>query len=199
VWSRQLAIFNDFTFLYEFIEPLSFENPETVRWSLDLTVKGQEVWVSGGPSTTDNNALIAELTAPGYWLIHPVTDKEIHLFFVGYDVNNVFGQAAGIGTAAGGLGGFAGRNHVFVEARASQTAKTKWVVSAHEVGHIIGGTHGAGSANSCSNLWLFFVTIPICGVSIMAAGGAGAPDGRAAYFTDANDANIGRVIEAALP
>jgi hypothetical protein len=199
VWNRQLAIFNDFTLLYEVIEPLSFENPETVRWRLDLTVKGQEVWGSGGPSTTDNDDLIDELTAPGYWLLNPVTDDEIHLFFVGYDVANVFGQAAGIGTAAGGIGGSAGQNHVFVEARTSQTAKTKWVVSAHEVGHLIGGTHGAGSANSCSNLWLIFVTIPICGVSIMAAGSAGAPDGRAAYFTDANDANIGAVLEAALP
>jgi hypothetical protein len=199
VWNRQLAIFNDFTLLYEVIEPLSFENPETVRWRLDLTVKGQEVWASGGPSTTDSDDLVDELTAPGYWLLNPVTDDEIHLFFVGYDVAGVFGQAAGIGTASGGIGGSAGNNHVFVEARASQTAKTKWVVSAHEVGHLIGGTHGAGSANSCSNLWLIFVIVPICGVSIMAPGSAGAPDGRAAYFTDANDANIGAVLEAALP
>ena len=104
-FSRQLAIFNDFTLLYELIEPLSVENPESVRWRLDLSVKGQEVWVSGGPTTTDNNTLVAELTAPGYFLLDPVTDKELHLFFVGYDVANVFGQAAGIGTAAGGLGG----------------------------------------------------------------------------------------------
>ena len=199
VFSRQLAIFNDFTLLYEIIEPLSFENPETVRWRLDLTIKGQETWGSGGPSTTDNNALINELAAPGYFLLNPVTDDEIHLFFVGYDVNNVFGQAAGIGTASGGLGGASGKNHVFVEARTSQTAKTKWVVSAHEVGHVIGGTHGAGSSNSCSTLWLIFVTIPICGVSIMAPGSAGAPDNRASYFTDANDANIGAVISAVLP
>ena len=35
-FSRQLAIFNDFTLLYELIEPLSVENPESVRWQLDL-------------------------------------------------------------------------------------------------------------------------------------------------------------------
>jgi hypothetical protein len=198
VWSRQLAIFNDFTLLYEVIEPLSFENPETVRWSLDLTVKGQEAWVSGGPSTTDNDKLVAELKAPGYFLLNPVTNKEIHLFFAGYDVANVFGQAAGIGTAAGGIGGAAGNNHVFVEARTSQTAKTKWVVSAHEVGHLIGGRHGDGATNSCSTFSLIFFQIPICGTSIMAPGSAGHPDNRAAYFSDAEDRSIGAVLEAAL-
>ena len=198
-FSRQLAIFNDFTLLYEVIEPLSVENPESVRWRLDLTIKGQEAWSSGGPTTTDPGSLVNEISAPGYFLLHPVTAKELHLFFVGYDVAGVFGQAAGIGTAAGGFGGAAGRNHVFVEARTTQSTKTKWVVSAHEVGHLIGGTHGAGSSSSCSTFTLIFFAIPICGVSIMAAGSAGAPDGRAAYFTDANDANIGAVISAVLP
>ena len=81
----------------------------------------------------------------------------------------------------------------------TQTAKSNWVVAAHEVGHIIGGTHGAGVPDTCSNLWLFFATIPICGVSIMADGSAGGPDGRAPYFTDANDAEIGAVLQATLP
>ena len=57
---------------------------------------------------------------------------------------------------------------------------------AHEVGHLIGGQHGAGQTSGCSS-GLF---ISICGMSLMPAGSAGGPEVRAPYFSDANDANI---------
>ncbi len=190
VWQRMDAIWNNVDVIYTVIEPLSFD------WSLDLNVKGMEVWVSGGPTTTDKVGLSNELSDPGYFLLNPVTDQEIHYFFAGYNVSGVYGRASGIGnSSSSSFGGGAGKNHAYGEARTSQTLKTKWVVMAHEVGHLIGGRHGDGQTSGCAGGFLFF----LCGPSIMPAGSAGAPDVRKPYFSNANDTNIIGTLNAVIP
>ena len=187
VWSRMESVHNIVSVIYELIEPFSDNS-----WGLYIPIKGMEVWIAGGPSTTDNDALVTELTDPGYTLINTLNDDELHMFFVGYNVSNVYGQAAGIGSASGGFGGGSGKNHVFSEARSSQTFKTKWVVMAHEWGHLIGSRHGDGETIACASGFLNFV----CGPSLMLPGSAGSPDTRGPYFSDANDANIIAVIDS---
>ena len=189
VWARQASVFNTIRIIYGFVEPLS-SNP----WQLSLGIKGQEVWISGGPSTTNKVALTNELTDPGYFLITPVTNKELHHFFVGYNVSGVYGRAAGIGTTSA-FGGAAGKNHAYSEARSTQSLKTKWVVMAHEVGHLVGGTHGNGVTSGCAGGLL----VSLCGPSLMPAGSAGSPESRAPYFATNNDINIANVIDAVLP
>ena len=56
----------------------------------DLPIKGQDVWVSGGPPTTDNELLTDEMGSPDYFLINSVNNNELHYFYVGYTVNNVW-------------------------------------------------------------------------------------------------------------
>ena len=189
VWSRQESVFNTVRIIYGFIEPLS-SNP----WQLNLRIKGQEVWISGGPTTTNKVTLTNELVDPNYFLITPVTDKELHHFFVGYNVSGVLGRAAGIGTTTA-FGGAAGRNHAYSEARSGQSLKTRWVVMAHEVGHLVGGTHGNGVTSGCAGGILAF----LCGPSLMPAGSAGSPESRAPYFATNNDLNMANVVDAVLP
>lgn len=190
VWSRMDAIWNNVDVIYTVVEPLSFD------WELDLNVKGMEVWVNGGPSSTDKVGLTNELVAPSYFLINPVTDQELHYFFVGYNVSGVYGRAAGIGNgASSSFGGGLGKNHAYGEARTTQSLKTKWVVMAHEVGHLIGGQHQFGSLTECAGGLLLF----LCGPSIMPAGSAGAPDVRKPYFSNANDGFIIATLNSVIP
>jgi hypothetical protein len=189
VWSRQASIMNVVRVLYALIEPLG-----SGTWQLLLDIKGQEVWIAGGPTTTDRVALTSELEDPNYFLINPVDDDELHLFYTGYAVTGVFGRASGIGTTAG-FGGGAGKNHAYSSARSSQSFKTKWVVAAHELGHLIGGTHASGVTSGCAG----GIMNHICGPSIMPAGSAGGPDTRQPYFSDANDTRIANVLNAVLP
>ncbi|NIR45398.1 MAG: hypothetical protein GWN99_13350 [Gemmatimonadetes bacterium] len=194
VWSRQEEVFNTVSVVYGFLEPLSAESPNNSNWGLDLEIKGQEVWVSGGPTTTDGDDLIAEITDPNYFLLNPVADTEVHYLFVGYNVAGLYGKAAGIGNSSG-FGSGAGKNHAFGEGRSGQSLKTRWIVMAHEVGHLLGGTHGDGVTDGCTT----FIIWDICGISIMPGGGAGGPTTRAPFFSDANDGNIAGVLNSVLP
>ncbi len=189
VWQRMDAVFNNVWFIYAIIEPLSLD------WSLDLDIKGMEVWINGGPTATDKIALTNALTDPSYFLIHPVSDQELHFFFVGYNVTGVYGRAGGIGDPAkSAFGGDPGDNHAYGEARSTQSLKTKWVVMAHEIGHLVGGIHSLGQTTGCAGGYL----AALCGPSLMPAGGAGAPDTRQPYFSDANDTQITNVLSNVL-
>jgi hypothetical protein len=155
-----------------------------------------EVWVNGGPTTTNKVDLSNEICDPGYFMLTPVTDSELHVFYVGYNVSGVYGRACGIGHGGStSFGGGSGLNSAYFEARSTQSAKTKWVVMAHEVGHLIGGTHGSGSLTGCAGGLLS----TLCGPSIMPAGSAGAPDTREPYFSDANDTQIIDTLNSVLP
>ena len=66
---------------------------------------------------------------------------------------------------------------------------------AHEVGHLVGGTHGNGVTSGCAGGLL----VSLCGPSLMPAGSAGSPESRAPYFATNNDINIANVIDAVLP
>lgn len=192
VWQRMDAVYNAVDLVYTHIEPWSWD------WGLQMNIKGMEVWVNGGPTTTDKVGLTDELVDPNYYLIHPVTDEEIHFFSVGYNVSGVYGRAAGIGySGSNAIGGSSGNNHAYSEALTTQSLKTKWVVAAHEIGHLIGGQHGDGaqpSSDECAGGWWALFGLKgsqsLCAPSLMPAGSAGAPDGRSAFFSDANDANI---------
>ena len=94
-----------------------------------------------------------------------------------------------------GFGGAAGRNHAFSGALSSYSFKTKWVVAAHELGHLIGGVHSSGVTSGCAGGLLN----QICGPSIMPAGSAGGPETRQPYFSDANDTRIANVLNSVLP
>jgi len=192
VWSRMESVFNNVDFIYSINEPLSLD------WGLHLTVKGLEVWISGGPTTTNKVALSNELEDPGYFLIHPVEKDEIHFFFVGYDVSGVYGRACGIGNSGSDwFGGSEGRNHAYAEAMATQSLKAQWVVMAHEIGHLIGGRHEDGVVTGeCAGGVL---SSTLCAPSLMPAGSAGAPEGRSPFFSNANDANILTTLYSVLP
>jgi hypothetical protein len=192
VWSRMESVFNNVHFIYSIIEPLSLD------WGLHLAIKGMEVWISGGPTTTNKVTLGNELEDPGYFLIHPVEKDEIHFFFVGYDVSGVYGRACGIGNSGSDwFGGGEGLNHAYAEAMASQSLKAQWVVMAHEIGHLIGGRHGDGVVSAeCAGGVL---SSTLCAPSLMPAGSAGEPEGRSPFFSNANDANITTTLYSVLP
>src|SRR6056297_841169 len=83
VWRRQRNNFLASRLLYQLIEP----NSSGGDWQLDTKIKGQEVWVSGGPSTTNPGDLRNEIspTQPegsgneDYFLINPVDDDDLHV------------------------------------------------------------------------------------------------------------------------
>lgn len=181
VWRRQESLLLGVEVTNEFVEPLTSE-----RWRLDLSIAGQEVWVSGGPSTTDPDQLMNELEDPGYFLIHSLSEKEMHLFLVGYDVSGLAGRAGGIGTPNGGWGGGSSDNHLFSETIFSQ--RINRLILAHEVGHLIGGHHGNSITSGCSG--------SMCGRSLM---NPTITRGTEYFFSDDNDTEITEVIDNTLP
>ncbi|MGI9286599.1 MAG: hypothetical protein ACR2P1_14535, partial [Pseudomonadales bacterium] len=115
VWARQEEVFNVTSFWLKY-ESLSIESPETALWSLDLTIKGQEVWVSGGPDTTSSSDLKAIIMDPNYLLLTPVTYQELHYLHWGRTDIDGLGRAAGVGGQYRGryyFGGHKSRNHAY--------------------------------------------------------------------------------------
>lgn len=111
------------------------------------------------PLELEPHQLMNRLEDPNYLLVNPLSNKQMHLFLVGYNVNGLAGRATGIGTP-NGWGGGPGNNHLFSEARPIQPMKFKKLLLAHETGHLIGGTHGNAVKFGCS-------PFPVCGRSLM--------------------------------
>lgn len=181
VWRRQTSRFLQVSLTTGYREPKT-----SGTWDLNLSIAGQEVWVSGGPSSKDPDKLINRLTDPSYYLIHPLSQKQMHLFLVGYGMNGNDGQAAGIGTPSGGWGGGNGNNHLFSEAN-GPILHFDQVLLTHEVGHLIGGHHKYALKFGCSGR--------ACGRSIM---NHNTPP-NFYFFSDKNDQQISDVINATLP
>jgi hypothetical protein len=218
VWSRQEAIHNNVALIYEVIEPLSG------GWGLHIPIKGQEVWISGGPPPTPLNAgsislypyhhaphyvaseLMNELKDPAYLLINQVEEDELHLFIVDYPVRRkdytggLGGQAAGIGNNRGGIGGGAGRNHAFIHAGSGYSSfKYQWIVMTHEIGHLLGAWHQYAESDHSGDVSKTgcaggFYEF-LCGPSIMAAIGQVE---RAPYFSEINDFLIWMAMDPTL-
>lgn len=181
VWRRQESLFLAVQVTDGIIEPITSDT-----WRLDLSIAGQEVWVSGGPSTKNHGKLMRRLEDPNYYLIHPLSQKQMHLFLVGYDVNGLAGRAGGIGDTNGGWGGGSGDNHLLSETIFSLHMNR--IILTHEVGHLIGGHHGHSIRGSCSG--------SKCGRSIMTPT---VTPGNDYFFSDQNDEEISAVIQSALP
>lgn len=187
VWRRQELNLLLARLTYELIEPNSSHT-----WQLDLDIKGQEVWVSGGPSTTDGPQLNNTLGDPSYFLVHSVEDDEIHFFYVGYNVTGLLGRAGGIARSnSTAFGNGSEQNNAFAVDFPRFSLKKESVVVAHEIGHLLGGFHGGG-CTSCSSG-------SMTGFSLMPAGGAGAATSRDFFFSDANDQNIEAALNSILP
>lgn len=189
VWRRQESLMLAVQLTLGLIEPATSDT-----WSVTLTIAGQEVWASGGPSTDDGDALINRLEDPGYFLINPVSDEQMHLFLLGYDIDgSLLGKAGGIGIQEG-WGEWSvdpqepRDNHLFSEARSTQSLHVKMVTLTHEVGHLLGAVHSRATSSGCSG--------SICGRSLMNDSYGG---NEAFFFSDDNDSRISTVIDAVLP
>ena len=198
VWRRQESLLLAVRLTTQLIEPNTSDT-----WELELTVAGQEVWTSDGPSTDNGDDLINRLEDPDYYLLHSLSKKQMHLFLLGYDVANpenggldygLLGKAGGIGHKNGGWGRWSRAptsvtdNHLFSEARSSQSWYLKATTLTHEVGHLIGGLHGKAISSGCSG--------SSCGRSIMNGTANGNEE---FFFSDDNDQRINTVIDATLP
>lgn len=194
VWRRQELNMLIARLTYALIEPAS-GSPHS--WELDLKIKGQEVWVRGGPDTTDAAALVEDvLEDEDYFTVHEVDSDEMLVFYVGYEVGHsgYYGRAGGIPGAGSynseELGGGTRNNRAWVKDMPRLSLNTIWGVSMHEVGHLLGGVHpdGCSGCSSGAN----------SGTSIMPSGKASL-DSRDPFFSDANDARIGEILNNVLP
>ncbi len=194
VWRRQELNMLIARLTFTLVEPNS-GSPHS--WGLDLEIKGQEVWVQGGPDTTDGEALGEDvLEDSDYFTIHDVGSDEMLVFYVGYEVGHrgYYGRAGGIPGAgpynSSEFGGGTNNNRAWVKDMPRLSLNTVWGVSMHEVGHLLGGLHpdGCTSCSSGSN----------SGNSIMPAGKASL-DSRDPFFSDDNDERIAEILNNVLP
>lgn len=200
VWSRQHSVMAGVNLVYGFVEPVGNAN-----FNILFKIASQETWLDGyGPTTTDKDDLADELADEDYYMIHhPDPDKnEISVFYVGYDMDT------GIAGKAGAIGSFCGeadenRNHPWVQQVADvdsdyqfATFYGRFVVTAHEIGHILNATHGNGIVNTCGVGWWE----DLCGSTIMASGAVGGadPDDRMPFFSPTNSERVRDCVEEAL-
>ncbi len=188
VWARQRALYNTVALSYGLVEPLIGSN-----FSLHLKLESQETWVSGGPDTKDGHKLKTELNDSKYFMLNHPTKNEVSFFYYGVDVDT---RLAGV---AGGVCGLSGYDVTWGSNRANQSnhawaqqvrdasgfafhsLKGRIGVMAHEVGHMFGGTHGDGAANTRRTGGLFSVS----GNSVMSS-----PAVTETWFTADNADNV---------
>lgn len=205
VWSRQESVFSSMDIIYGLIEPLTNGN-----FAINFDLKGQETWLPGfGPTEKDKKKLTDEINKSDYYMINHPGKNQVSFYYVGYDMNG------GIAGVAGGVCNEAGYDNTFGSNEAHQrnhawgqqvkdkdggyqfsTLYGRIVVQNHEVGHMIGGRHEDGIANTCAAGLLDF----LCGSTIMKSGAAGGvdPDFRQPFFSPKNSQNIKKCVDDAI-
>ncbi|MFA5842317.1 MAG: S-layer homology domain-containing protein [Candidatus Gracilibacteria bacterium] len=200
IWSRQRSILAGVNLVYGFVEPVG-----NADFNILFKIAGQETWLDGyGPTTTNKVELADEINEDDYYMIHhPDPDKnEISFYYVGYDMDT------GIAGRAGGVGTFCGeedenRIHAWGQQVTDvdggyqfATYYGRFVVSAHEIGHLLNATHEDALINTCGvGLWEH-----VCGSTIMASGAAGGadPDDRMPFFSPTNSERVRDCVDDAL-
>lgn len=163
------------------------------EWKLELDIKGQEVWIRGGPTTKPEPCIDLQnrLTDPNYFLIHPVQGDEMHLFYTGHHMTTCKGKAAGIPDSNSSAFGD-GDNVALVVSLPGEPISSHQRLTLHEVGHLMGGRHSDGNkSGSCPG--------STCRISMMFNGSIPVGEDRDLFFTDANDANIENALNSILP
>lgn len=152
VWARQRSLFYTVQASYALLEPLLGSN-----FSLLLQLESQEVWTSGGPTTTNGRKLEQDLNDSSYYMLNHPTQNEVSFFYYGVDVD---GSLAGVAGGVCGLPGYDDtwgsnrtdqNNHAWAQqvkdanGFAFHTLKGRIGVMAHELGHMFGGVHTGSS------------------------------------------------------
>lgn len=195
VFARQASVLNGVNLAYAFIEPHS-----SGVFGITLQIRAQETWTGdAGPTTTDPYELVDEINDPAYDMVTHPADDEMGFTFIGYDVaGSTLGVAGSICNVPGADTGWGSGqkhpdNHAWSQAVddldgsfGASTYYGRVVVTAHELGHLFGGTHGSGAAQACAG----GAFANLCGTTIMPGGGTAPPDERQLFFSDANDARI---------
>lgn len=206
VWRRQSAIIGFTNLFYGLIEPLSSNN-----FQLLFEVESQETWMPDfGPTSTDRDVLLDEINDPAYFMLNHPDNNEVSYFFVGYDMDGgIAGKAGGVCNLPGydvtfGSSEDHQNNHAWGQQVQDEDAGFAFatlfgriVVAAHEIGHMIGGIHGDGAAES-DGVCAGGALDSMCGTSLMTGGSGGAPDFREPFFTDTNDENFITCVGDAL-
>ncbi|MBU0505881.1 MAG: M12 family metallo-peptidase [bacterium] len=203
VWGRQHSVLHNVNLIYHWIEPATGG-----QFDIDFKIVGMESWLpNSGPTNTDSDKLTNEVNGTSYYMKRHPAKNEVSFFYVGYDLaGGIAGQAGGICNLPGyddtyGSNQTHQKNHAIGQQVADAsgyqfaTLYGRSAVMAHEIAHMLGGTHGSGQKNACAGgVWP-----NVCGTTLMLSGAAGGvdPDYRQSFFSDANDKQIKKCVSEA--